>query len=197
MPTGTVCGTNLDQIIRMQLERIQNAPPQALIEKQQAREAELVKSRLKLLNDQYQQKQREYQDLRAETVRVIQGTSRLNVDLLNGLVDETTAQIKLLGEQIQATTAELEEVQTNARQVRQEYEQLMGWAELYDNCSFEAKKMIVSQFVKAVRVKRDYEIDIEFNISFGEFQTLYLEPETEDDKRAGATMFLTIAETAK
>ena len=43
-----------------------------------------------------------------------------------------------------------------------EYDQLISWAEMYDHCTFEARKMIVAKFVKAVRVRRDYEIDIEF-----------------------------------
>ena len=30
--------------------------------------------------------------------------------------------------------------------------------------TFEAKKMIVAQFVKAVHVRRDYEINIEFDV---------------------------------
>ena len=68
----------------------------------------------------------------------------------------------------------------------------MGWAEMYDNCTFEAKKMIVAQFVKAVHVRRDYEIDIEFNVSFEEFQALYLEGEPEEAKRPGADTLLTI-----
>ena len=90
---------------------------------------ELIKSKLKLLNDQYRQKQREYQDLRAETIKVIQGTSRLNVDLLNSLVEETSDQIKQLEQQIQATTTELEETLRDASQVLREYDQLVGWAE--------------------------------------------------------------------
>ena len=165
----------VDQIIRIQLGRIQNSPSQELLEKQQAKEVELVRSRLNLLNEQYRQKQREYQDLRAETIKVIQGTSRLNVDLLNSLVAETSEQIKQLNWQIQTATAELEETVQSASQVLREYDQLMDWAEMYDNCTFEAKKMIVAQFVKAVHVRRDYEIDIEFNVSFEEFQALYLE----------------------
>ena len=84
----------VDQIIRIQLGRIQNSPSQELIEKQQAKEVELVKSRLNLLNEQYRQKQREYKDLRAETIKVIQGTSRLNEYLLNSLLSQTTEQIK-------------------------------------------------------------------------------------------------------
>ena len=187
----------VDQIIRIQLGRIQNAPPQELIEKQQAKEIELIKSKLKLLNDQYRQKQREYQDLRAETIKVVQGTSRLNVDLLNSLVDETSDQIKQLEQQIQATTTELEETLHDASQVLQEYDQLVGWAEMYDNCTFEAKKMIVAQFVKAVRVRRDYEIDIEFNVSFEEFQALYLEGEPEEAKRPGAETLLAIETKAR
>ena len=187
----------VDQIIRIQLGRIQNAPPQELIEKQQAKEIELIKSKLKLLNDQYRQKQREYQDLRAETIKVVQGTSRLNVDLLNSLVDETSDQIKQLEQQIQATTTELEETLHDASQVLQEYDQLIGWAEMYDNCTFEARKMIVAQFVKAVRVRRDYEIDIEFNVSFEEFQALYLEGEPEEAKRPGAETLLAIETKAR
>ena len=187
----------VDQIIRIQLGRIQNAPPQELIEKQQAKEIELIKSKLKLLNDQYRQKQREYQDLRAETIKVVQGTSRLNVDLLNSLVDETSDQIKQLEQQIQETTTELEETLRSASQVLREYDQLVGWAEMYDNCTFEAKKMIVAQFVKAVRVRRDYEIDIEFNVSFEEFQALYLEGEPEEAKRPGAKTLLAIETKAR
>ena len=119
-------------------------------------------------------------DRRAETIKVIQGTSRLNVDLLNSLVAETSEQIKQLSWQIQTATAELEETVQSASQVLREYDQLIGWAEMYDNCTFEAKKMIVAQFVKEVHVRRDYEIDIEFNVSFEEFQALYLDKEPEE-----------------
>ena len=182
----------IDQIIRIQLGRIRSAPSQELIARQQTKEVDLAKSKLNLLNEQYRQKQQEYQDLRAETIKVIQGTSRLNADLLNSLVVEASAQIKQLSWQIQTATAELEETVQSASQVLREYDQLMGWAEMYDNCTFEAKKMIVAQFVKAVHVRRDYEIDIEFNVSFEEFQALYLEGDPEETKRPGADTLLTI-----
>lgn len=56
--------------------------------------------------------------------------------------------------------------------------------------------MIVAQFVKAVRVKRGYELDIEFNVSFEEFQALYLEPEEKGRKRKRAGEILALAECA-
>lgn len=164
----------VNQVIHMQFQRIRNEPPQDLIQRQNAKEIDLAKAKLKLAQEQFQQKQEEYETLRLETVKVLQGKSRLDVDLLNSLVAETKEAIQILEDQVQAAQGELQERLDSAQTVQQEYEQLMGWADMYDRCTFEAKKMIIAQFVKAVRVRRDYEIDIEFNVSFDEFQDLYL-----------------------
>lgn len=178
----------VDQIVRIQFERVKQAPPQSLIEQQQTRVVDLARARLKLLNEQYQHKQRDYQALREETLKVVQGSCRLNVDMLNSLIDETNAQLKDLERQLGKAGKELQEMEASAEQVQNEYTQLMNWAELYDNCSFDAKKMIVAQFVKAVYVKRGFELDIEFNVSFDEFQTLCLDAEAEDSGKAPAVL---------
>ena len=47
--------------------------------------------------------------------------------------------------------------------VEQEYHQILSWADLYDHCSIAKKKMIVSQLIKAVYVRRDYEITVEYH----------------------------------
>ena len=118
------------------------APPQELIKERQSREVDIAKAKLNLLNGQYQQKQKDYQDLRAETLRVIQGASRLNVDLLNSIVEETTTQMKELEQQIKTAEANLQELVSGAEKVRQGYDELMNWAKLFDNCNFEAKKAL-------------------------------------------------------
>lgn len=164
----------VNKIVRMQFERIKSEPPQDLIQRQSAKEIELARAKLKLVQEQLHQKQEEYETLRAETVKVLRGKSRLNVDLLNSLVDETKEAIKTLEVQIQAAQEELENRIASTEIVRQEYAQLVSWADMYDKCSFEAKKMILAQFIKAVYVRRDYEIEVEFNVSFEEFQNLYL-----------------------
>jgi DNA invertase Pin-like site-specific DNA recombinase len=164
----------VNQIVHIQFGRIKNEPPQDLIERQNAKEIGIAKSKLKLAQEQLNHKQDEYETLRAETVKVLQGKSRLNVDLLNSLVEETKKAIEILESQVQTAQAELQERLDSTETVRQEYAQLVSWADMYDHCTFEAKKMILAQFIKAVYVRRDYEIEIEFNVSFEEFQNLYL-----------------------
>ena len=183
----------IDKIIRMQFERIRETPPQALIKEQRSRETDYLQAKVNLLKGQYEEKQKEYQALRAETVKVIQGLSKLNVDLLNSLLTETEEQIHLLEHQIDEAEAGLVTLANGADQIKKEYEKLITWADLYDNCTFEAKKMLIAQFVKAIYVRRDYEISIEFNVSFEEFQQLYLEKETEENKMPGAETLLTFA----
>ena len=57
--------------------------------------------------------------------------------------------------------------------------------------------MIVAKCVKAVRVRRHYEIDIEFNVSFEEFQALYLEAEPEESKGTWGDTLLAIETKAR
>ena len=73
----------------------------------------------------------------------------------------------------------------SAAQEQAEFEKLESWADLYDSCSFEAKKMIVSQLIKAVYVSRDYHLEIEFRISFDEFQRLSVGCEPNGGKITG------------
>ncbi|MEA4993501.1 hypothetical protein SDC9_64448 [bioreactor metagenome] len=84
--------------------------------------------------------------------------------------------------------AELEEYSTSAEAVRREYARLINWAELYEGNPFEAKKMIVAQFVKAVYVRRDYELEIEFNVSFEDFRSLCANEAGKDNKKVGTAM---------
>ncbi|MCL2222090.1 MAG: hypothetical protein FWC20_07635 [Oscillospiraceae bacterium] len=51
----------------------------------------------------------------------------------------------------------------------EQYEQITSWADMYDNCDMEAKKMILARIISSVKVRRDYEIEITFTVSFEQF----------------------------
>ena len=51
------------------------------------------------------------------------------------------------------------------------FDELISWAELYDEASFEKKKMIVNCLIKRVEVSRGYKLKVEFNIDFEQFMT--------------------------
>ena len=120
-----------------------------------------------------EEKQKELSDYEAETINVIRGKSRLNVDLLNSLVAKCKEEIAELSQEVETQKADMERQMESAAQEQAEFEKLESWADLYDNCTFEAKKMIVNQLIRRVDVYRGYQINISFNFDL----TPYIEGE--------------------
>lgn len=108
----------------------------------------------------------------------------VSIDLLNELVAKAKEEISQLTVSTEEAKAYLEEVQNSAVREEQELNQLKTWADLYDNCTFAAKKMIVSQFIKSIHVYRDYTLEVEFNVSFDDFRKLSADTKNFGNERA-------------
>ena len=114
-------------------------------------------------------------DYQNEGIKVIRVQSKFDMEFLNELVSKAKAEVAELEATVDAAKEELDIHLVNADIERKEYEKIKTWADLYDNCNFAAKKMIISQFIKSVYVYRDYTLEIEFNVSFEEFRTMATE----------------------
>ena len=99
-------------------------------------------------------------------------TIKFSQELLSSLLDEATEKAQEAQAQLETYQKEYQSLLESSSGLEQEYHQILSWADLYDHCSIAKKKMIVSQLIKAVYVRRDYEITVEFNISFDDFHTL-------------------------
>ncbi len=167
----------VDQVIRAQLSEIVASTQADVLQKQHEREVRTAKQRVDVLKATLAEKESTLKDYRAETIKVIRGTSKLSIDLLNSLIEEAQAEIQAA----EAQLAEAEYVHATLivsnKELKQEYNKLLTWADLYDQSTFEAKKMIAAQLIKSVHVGRDYNIEIVFNISFQEFQEAKLSGE--------------------
>lgn len=162
----------VEKIIRHQFAQIKMASQDDVIAQQHEKAVELARARCNMAEMQLSEKRRELEDYQKEIIKVIRGESRLNVDLLNELIDNAQTDVEALSQTAEAARQELESRTADMETEQQEYDKLKTWADLYDNCNFAAKKMIVSQFIKSVRVYRDYTLEVEFNVSFEQFQQL-------------------------
>lgn len=165
----------VEQIVRYQLSRISAASGAEIVAKQNEKAIELAKARYNVASAQLADKQKELADYQAETIKVIRGESRLDIDLLNDLVSKAKQEIQSLTATVDAAKLELEQHLASSDVEMQEYERIKSWADLYDTCTFYEKKMIISQFIKSVYVYRDYTLEIEFNVSFEDFKTMATE----------------------
>ncbi len=167
----------VDQVIRSQLEKIKGKPGEDIVTAQHNKMLELTKARMNLCSSRLAAKRRELEDYRSEILRVIRGESRFTADMLNELIEQGRAEERELSEALRQVKEEYSLMQSGADQEEEELSRLRSWADVYDSCSFEAKKMFIAYFVKSIHVHRDYELDIQFNVSFEEFRNLSYSPD--------------------
>ena len=160
----------IEKIVRMKFAEITAASESEILSNQHEREIELAKIRMENAKTELRTKEKDLEDYKSETLKVIRGTSKLSMELLNALVAEAEEQIKSAQKDAEAAEESYREQVESAAKLQKEYDKLLTWADLYSKSNFESRKMIVAQFVKAVRVGRDYNIEVEFNVSFEEFQ---------------------------
>ena len=111
----------------------------------------------------------ELEAYKAEVLKVIKGSSAFSRELLSGLIERSEKQ----AEQAKSEIQEIEKAKANLTvamaKANQQYHQVLDWSELYDKSTTEAKKMILAQLIDRVTIKKGYQVDIAFSVSYEQF----------------------------
>ena len=107
--------------------------------------------------------------LKAEVVKSIQGKSAFSPQMLSELIEEAeTEATECEGIRDTAERA-VRDSELLPKNICARYDEIISWAELYDNASMEAKKMIVNSLIQRVNVFKGYRLEIEFNFDLRQF----------------------------
>lgn len=79
----------------------------------------------------------------------------------------------MLTEQVTRIEADLADLNNQSMRLQKDYDEMMSWANIYVGASKEQKKMILHQLIHKVIVGRDYKIDVQFNITYQQYQELF------------------------
>lgn len=87
----------------------------------------------------------------------------------NGIEVWSTQECGRLFDLVSDSEKDVDDGERILRNLSYNFDELISWAELYDEASFEKKKMIVNCLIKRVEVSRGYKLKIEFNIDSQQF----------------------------
>ena len=90
-------------------------------------------------------------------------------ETLAEMITAQEAKINELETLCETADCELTETAELMESVAKQYEELISFADLYDNASFEAKKMIVNQLIRRVDVYRGYQVHVSFNFDLSQY----------------------------
>lgn len=112
---------------------------------------------------------REYDSLKAESMKAVQGKSLLPADVLSEMADELREKLMAISRRITELNEELADGNARMEDLRAEYQHIVSWSEIFDKSDRATQKMICAYIIKRVTVRRDYQLDIEFNINVQQF----------------------------
>ena len=112
---------------------------------------------------------RQVVELSAEIGKSLIGESKFTPDILSASIENTNALLRQKETELDDINYKLANQQNAMGKHDYYYSQFRTWADEFDNSTLEQKKMIVCQLVKEIRIAREYEIEIVFDINYEQF----------------------------
>ena len=171
-----VCDLVIDEaeaeIVRQIFAQFREVSRKKLLESVKTNDAARIQKKVKKIQKDLEAKQKELDDLKAETILVIRGVSALDKELLGTLVAEAREALETLEKQLVQAQEEYEEATKTAKRSNYICNELFTWADVYDTADHDERRAILQQFIKEIRVRKDYEISITLNASFNQVEQL-------------------------
>ena len=111
----------------------------------------------------------DYESLKAEVLKAVQGKSALPMEVLNEVLEETRQRVLDTSRRVTELAMELENESSTIAEMQAEFDRIATWSEIFDSSDIATKKMICGYIIKRVRVYRDYQLSVEFNINVEQF----------------------------
>ena len=160
----------VESVVRMKFAEVRECSKQKLLEEMQAENLDQARKQVETLERDLQTRRQEQDVLKEETILVIQGKSALDRNMLADLVAENKTAVAKAHEALKMAKVELQELETSIEKSKQTCDDLFTWANVYEDADFNQRQAILHQFIKEVRVGRDYDVEIILNVSLDEFE---------------------------
>ena len=162
----------VEEVVRQIFAQFREVSRKKLLESVKTNDAARIQKKVKKIQKDLESKQKELDDLKAETILVIRGVSALDKELLGTLVAEAREALETLEKQFVQAQEEYEEATKTAKRSNYICNELLTWADVYDTANHDERRAILQQFIKVIRVRKDYEISITLNASFNQVEQL-------------------------
>ena len=162
----------VEEVVRQIFAQFREVSRKKLLESVKTNDAARIQKKIKKIQKDLESKQKELDDLKAETILVIRGVSVLDKELLGTLVAEAREALETLEKQLVQAQEEYEEATKTAKRSNYICNELLTWADVYDTANHDERRAILQQFIKEIRVRKDYEISITLNASFNQVEQL-------------------------
>ncbi len=143
----------MEEVVRQIFAQFREVSRKKLLESVKTNDAARIQKKIKKIQKDLEAKQKELDDLKAETILVIRGVSALDKELLGTLVAEAREALETLEKQLVQAQEEYEEATKTAKRSNYICNELFTWADVYDTANHDERRAILQQFIKEIRIR--------------------------------------------
>lgn len=99
----------------------------------------------------------------------VEGACVFTPEQIKRRMDTLQEKATTLSDEIQTLQQKASVAERTAQEILQQHRQLLSWADLFVDASTDEKKMVAANLLRAVKISRDYGIEVEFNISEAQY----------------------------
>ena len=157
---------------RRVLRQIKAVPLKSIVGKRASEEAKELRARLASAERDLKKAIENLGTMKAEVVRTIRGESSFTPELLSEMIAAAEEEHDSSQEIVNQIGETLKDSESRKERFKTQHDRLVSWAEIFDGCDFDQKKMIVCQLVSRVLVGRGYVVSIELTLSMKQYLEL-------------------------
>ena len=157
------------EVLHQVFDKMQGASNDMIVGSAVQKQMAMIRSELQRARAENTKANKEYESLKSEVLKAIQGKSALPQDVLTEMLEDTRQKVLSTSERITTLTAELNDGNSKIEEMKAEFNRIVSWSKIFDESPMEVKKMICGYIIKKVSVFRDYRVKIEFNINVEQF----------------------------
>ena len=157
------------KILHQVFDKMKSASSDTIVGNACQKQMALLQGDLKRARTENTKANTDYESLKAEVLKAVQGKSLLPIEVLNEMLEETRQRVLDTSHRVTELTMELEGENSKLAEMQAEFECLATWSEIFDSSDTATQKMICGYIIKRVSVRRDYQLSVEFNINVEQF----------------------------
>jgi len=161
--TASRIDASVVEFVRNILNQVKDLPMKHIIERHYESNIKEIETKLRIANTALVKSNNDLNSLQAELLKSIKGESVMSPNQLEMLFAKAIKK----RDKVQESMKQLVEINTYLKNQKNEFmqyhNQLVAWAEVFDDCKLDVKKGIVLHIVSKVFVSSGYEIRIELS----------------------------------
>ncbi len=156
-------------IIKDMFSRIKDAPDEVVLQKRFKKEMASCKAKKTKVTLDIKKYTRQLEKLENEIADSLTGDSIYTPEQLSKAMKSLEEKIAEANLQLEKIENEFSSKKVSMEKIKPMYESFKSWAEEFENCSIERKKMIISQLISRIEIKNGYKINMELNMDYEQF----------------------------